>query len=70
MTGYEPQRIYWCNKRWDSKGKTLAVIYEVYMLLVLFIIPVVIMVFSYTGVGVELWMVTSDYKSTSVEDTK
>lgn len=52
--------VFWCEKGWHYKGRLAAIAYESYMLLLLFLLPVMTMVFSYSKVCMELWAVTGD----------
>ncbi|XP_067928488.1 QRFP-like peptide receptor [Watersipora subatra] len=53
--------VYWCDKytsSTDKKGQLLTIAFEVYMLSLLFLLPVITMAIAYAGVCIELWAVT------------
>ncbi|XP_050403601.1 allatostatin-A receptor [Patella vulgata] len=55
MVGYI--RIgYWCVKDWEQT--LFSKIYEVYMFCIMLILPILIMIFAYASICIELWMVT------------
>ncbi|XP_041357593.1 gastrin/cholecystokinin type B receptor-like [Gigantopelta aegis] len=47
------RKAYWCVKEWSKPS--LAIVFEVYMLVVIFVIPVLVMIMAYTAICVELF---------------
>ncbi|XP_013413429.1 G-protein coupled receptor 54 [Lingula anatina] len=56
QVGKPPVVGYWCLKDWSAQHWDI--LYEVYMLLVIFCIPVGVMVFAYCNIISEVWVVT------------
>jgi hypothetical protein len=48
-------RAYWCVRNWDAV--TLWRAYEIYMLLLLLIVPAIVMGATYSAIGCEVWRV-------------
>lgn len=59
--GDNEHRAYWCTRDWSNElgWKT----YELYMLLIILIIPLIIMTYSYTHICRRLWSVMHNRKS-------
>nr|WHL35492.1 elevenin receptor 1 [Aplysia californica] len=53
----ERVKAYWCIKDWESTMYSR--LYEVYLLLLMLVIPLVIMTFAYVSIIRELWMMAS-----------
>ena len=51
------QKGYWCVKEWPNVH--ISRVYELIMLLFIFILPIAIMVFTYASICRELWVMTS-----------
>lgn len=51
--------VYFCSKQY-SDDNTLIIGHELYMLFLLFFLPVIVMIIAYGGVCIELWAVTED----------
>ncbi|XP_052830638.1 pyroglutamylated RF-amide peptide receptor [Octopus bimaculoides] len=48
---------FWCVKEWDKP--IYSILYELYMLVLMFILPVGVMVVAYASIGYELWKVAN-----------
>lgn len=51
------RKAYWCIKEWDNT--LYSIIYELYMLVILFIFPIGVMIVAYASIGYELWKVAN-----------
>ncbi|KAL8578159.1 hypothetical protein ACOMHN_051714 [Nucella lapillus] len=49
---------YWCIKNDDESQRTWLIAYETYMMALLFIVPLIIMLFAYTVIGIKVWDVS------------
>lgn len=47
----------WCVKTWNSYAMSIA--YEIYMLYIMLLVPVIVMTFAYVNIILELWHITS-----------
>ncbi|XP_052101738.1 QRFP-like peptide receptor [Mytilus californianus] len=47
----------WCRKIWNSFA--ISVAYEIYMIYILLLVPVIIMTFAYVNICLELWHISS-----------
>ena len=47
------RKAYWCVREWDPPGVGLT--FDIYMLVLLFLLPVSIMAAAYTGIARALW---------------
>ncbi|XP_061169738.1 allatostatin-A receptor-like [Saccostrea echinata] len=50
-------KAYWCMKKFSQPEYSL--LFEIYMFLILFIVPMTIMVFTYSRISYEIWNVTA-----------
>ena len=51
------KKAYWSVKEWGSP--LYSQLYEVYMLMLIFILPLIIITYAYINICVELWIMTS-----------
>lgn len=51
------RKAIWCRKIWNSFA--ISVAYEIYMIYILLLVPVIIMTFAYVNICLELWHISS-----------
>lgn len=60
--GVEPHKAHWCVRDWDHK--LVWQIYECYMLMIILVIPLIIMTYSYAHICNRLWSEMHNRKTT------